>query len=64
MQHEVLREARKRADRRRRGYEGGLDCLHVRVLPPVLGTSLALTLVFLAAWIDGDLQASDEIDGT
>ncbi|CAM9873246.1 unnamed protein product, partial [Scytosiphon promiscuus] len=56
---EVLREARKRADRRRRGYEGSLDCLHVRVLPPVLGTSLALTLVFLAAWIDGDLQQWD-----
>lgn len=53
----MLREARKKADRRRRRYERALDCLHVRLLPPLMGASLALTLVFVAAWIDGDLKA-------
>ena len=57
-QQDVMREARKKADRRRRRYERALDCLHVRLLPPLLGASLALTLVFVAAWIDGDLEAS------
>lgn len=55
-QREIKREARKRADRRRRGYERALDCLHVRLLPPLMGVCLVLTFVFVAAWLDGDLQ--------
>lgn len=55
-QCEIMDAARKRADRRRRGYERALDCLHVRLLPPLMGISLALTLVFMAAWLDDDLQ--------
>lgn len=31
----------------------------MRLLPPLMGASLALTLVFVAAWIDGDLQARE-----
>ena len=33
--------------------------MHVRLLPPLVGMSLALTLVFLAAWIDGDLRVRE-----
>lgn len=53
-----MKAARKRADRRRRGYERALDCLHVRLLPPLMGISLALTLVFTAAWLDNDLKVN------
>lgn len=51
-----MKAARNRADRRRREYERALHCLHVRLLPPLLGVSLALTLVFMAAWLDDDLE--------
>lgn len=57
-QNEIEMAAWKRADRRRRGYERALDCLHVRLLPPLVGICLALTLVFMAAWLDGDLEVS------